>query len=116
MNEIDLIQAKATLTSDREGLVHQLSELGANETGELRTGLNQDDGFSDAPAITAERTERLGLISALKNRLDSVDRALSRVDSGRYGACVRCGKEIGAARLQYLPESVYCVTCKSSRG
>lgn len=116
MNDIDLIQTKAGLTSDREGLVHQLSELGANETGELRTGLNQDDGFSDAPAITAERTERLGLIRALKKRLDGVDRALSRIDSGKYGSCIRCGCGIGAARLQFRPESVYCVTCKSSRG
>lgn len=116
MNEIDLTQAKATLTSDREGLVYQLGELGANETGELRTGLNQDDGFSDAPAITAERTERLGLIRALKKRLDSVDRALGRIDTGKYGSCVGCGVQINAARLQFLPESVYCVSCKSFRG
>lgn len=116
MNDIDLTRAKAVLTSGREGLVHQLYELGANETGELRTGLNQDDGFSDAPAITAERTERLGLIRALKKRLDSVDRALSRIDSGHYGSCVRCDKPIGAARMEFRPESVYCVSCKSSRG
>ena len=116
MNDIDLTQAKSVLTSDREGLVHQLRELGANATGELRTGLNQDDGFSDAPAITAERTERLGLIRAVKRRLDSVDRALSRIDSGRYGLCIRCGKQINPARLEFRPESVYCVTCKSSRG
>lgn len=116
MNHIDLTQTRAALTSDRKGLVHQLGELGANETGELRTGLNQDEGFSDAPAITAERTERLGLIQALKNRLDSVDRALARVDSGQYGLCIRCGKPIGAARLQFRPESVFCVTCKTSRG
>ena len=116
MNDIDFTRAKAVLASAREGLVHQLSELGANETGELRTGLNQDDGFSDAPAITAERTERLGLIRALKTRLDSVDRALSRIESGEYGSCVRCGKQIVAARLEFRPESVYCVSCKSSRG
>lgn len=116
MNEVDLTRIKAVLTADREGLVHQLNELGANETGELRTGLNQGDGFSDAPAITAERTERLGLIRALKRRLDSVDRALSRADAGHYGSCVRCGGQIGAARLEFRPESVRCVSCKSSRG
>ena len=116
MSEIDFTQAKVVLTADREGLVHQLSELGANESGELRAGLNQGDGFSDAPAITAERTERLGVIRALKRRLDSVDRALARIDAGQYGSCVRCGEPVGAARLEFRPESVNCVSCKSSRG
>ena len=116
MNDIDLTQAKAELTSHRHGLVRQLNELGATETGELRAGLNQGDGFSDAPAVTAERTERLGVILTLKKRLDSVDVALSRVETGRYGSCMRCRKQIGAARLEFRPESVYCVSCKSSRG
>ncbi len=116
MTEIDLTRTQEVLTTAREGLVHQLNELGANETGELRAGLNQGDGFSDAPAIMAERTERLGLIRAIKKRLDSVDRALSRVEIGQYGSCIRCEQQIGAARLKFRPESVYCVTCKLSRG
>lgn len=116
MNDINTTQAKAVLTADREGLVHQLNELGANETGELRAGLNQGDGFSDAPAITAERTERIGLIRALTRRVRSVDRALSRIDIGQYGSCIRCGKQISAARLEFRPASVHCVSCKSSRG
>lgn len=116
MTDIDLTHAKAELISHRQGLLHQLNELGATETGELRAGLNQGDGFSDAPAVTAERTERLGVIQTLKRRLDSVDRALSRVETGDYGSCMRCGKQIGAARLEFRPESVYCVTCKSARG
>lgn len=116
MTEIDLTRAQEVLATAREGLVHQLNQLGANETGELRAGLNQGDGFSDAPAITAERTERLGLIRAMKKKLDSVDRALSRVEVGQYGSCIRCEQQIGAARLKFRPESVYCVTCKSSRG
>ncbi len=116
MNDIDLTQARTELTTHRQGLVRQLKELGATETGELRAGLNQGDGFSDAPAITAERTERLGVIRALIKQLNSVDAALSRVDTGQYGSCMRCGKHIGAARLEFRPESVYCVSCKSSRG
>ena len=115
MTDIDLTYAKTELTSHRQGLVHQLNELGATEAGELRRGLNQGDGFSDAPAITAERTERLGVILTLKKRLASVDLALSRVETGHYGDCMRCGKQINPARLEFRPESVYCVTCKSNR-
>jgi len=116
MTKTESTQAKDVLTTTRQGLVRQLNELGANETGDLRAGLNQGDGFSDAPAITAERTERLGLIRAIKGKLDSVDRALSRIEVGQYGSCMRCRKQINAARLEFRPESVYCVSCKSSRG
>ena len=116
MSIIDLDHARTELASHRLGLIHRLNELGATETGELRRGLNQGDGFSDAPAVTAERTERLGLIRALKKQLDYVDRALSRVETGEYGYCVGCGKHIGAARLEFRPESVRCVACQSSRG
>ncbi len=116
MNAIDLDHARAVLASHRLGLIRQLKVLGATETGELRRNLNQGDGFSDAPAVTAERTERLGVIRALKKQLDSVDRAMSRVETGKYGFCVGCGEHIGSARLEFRPESVRCVVCKSSRG
>ncbi len=45
--------------------------------------------------------------------LDSVDAALAKVADGTYGTCAKCGKEIGAARLEFRPESILCVDCKS---
>lgn len=73
------------------------------------------DGFADAGAATAERTEVLGLVESLKRQLDSVDGALAKLDAGTYGRCAKCGKEIGAARMEARPTSILCMDCKSRR-
>jgi DnaK suppressor protein len=37
--------------------------------------------------------------------------ALSRVDSGEYGYCTRCGAAIPVARLRLDPATPVCVSC-----
>lgn len=114
MTTVDLDQARQTLLKEREMLVHQLSELGADESGELTGDVDFGDAFADAGAATAERTEVLGLVDALKTQVDEVDAALAKVDDGTYGVCVDCGNDIAPARLEFRPNSIRCVTCKSN--
>lgn len=40
---------------------------------------------------------------------EQVELALGRVASGDYGRCVDCGKDIPAARLDAMPESIRCI-------
>ncbi len=114
MNTINTDEAAATLKAARERLVRQLEELGASETGDLRSDVEFGDGFADAAAATAERTEVLGLIDNLHSVLVDVDAALARIQDGSYGICAKCGEEIGADRLEFRPSSIYCVRCKSA--
>lgn len=115
MTTVDLDQARLALTDERSTLVHQLGELGADESGDLTGEVDFGDAFADAGAATAERTEVLGLIDALKTQLDEVDAALAKIEDGTYGTCVDCGNDIGAARLEFRPNSIRCVTCKSNK-
>lgn len=108
--------AEQHLREARGKLVRQLSEMGADETGELRADVEFGDGFADAAAATAERTEVLGLVDTLKQNLDDIDRALARIAEGLYGVCLTCGRAIGADRLTFRPESIYCVECKAKAG
>jgi DnaK suppressor protein len=112
---IDLESARTQLEQAKARLIRQLSELGSEEDGDLRSDMVFGDGFADAGAATAERTEVLGLVETLKGQLDGVEAALARIANGGYGICVNCGKEIPAARMEARPESVYCVDCKSKR-
>ncbi|MDH5371426.1 MAG: TraR/DksA C4-type zinc finger protein [Acidimicrobiia bacterium] len=107
--------ARIALNDERAKLVHQLEELGATESGDLRSDVEFGDSFADAGAATAERTEVIGLIESLKRQLDSVDGALVKLDDGQYGLCVTCGKPIGAARMEARPTSVRCMDCKSRK-
>ena len=108
--------AAAELKAERAKLVHQLEELGADEKGELTGEVDYGEGFADAAAATAERSEVLGIVENLTSMLKDVDHALERVEEGSYGTCEVCGKEIGAARIEFRPTSTQCVDCKSKAG
>lgn len=110
---LDIANAEKALRKEREQLIHQLTELGAAESGDLRSDIDFGGSFADAASVTAERTEVLGLVESLKSQLDDVDAALAHIEAGTYGTCVKCGSEISADRLEFRPASILCVGCKS---
>ncbi len=112
---IDTAHAREALNEERTKLVHQLDELGATESGDLRSDVDYGDGFADAGAATAERTERLGLAESLAGQIEEIDSALERIEHGTYGVCASCGSDIPADRLEARPASIYCVDCKVRR-
>lgn len=46
-----------------------------------------------------------------QQELRRIEAALQRIDSGDYGFCVKCGAEIGEARLDALPYTPFCRRC-----
>jgi DnaK suppressor protein len=110
---LDIAKAEEALKKEREQLIHQLDELGAAESGDLRSDIDFGGSFADAASVTAERTEVLGLVESLKNQLDAVDTALAHIEAGTYGTCDNCGSAIDEDRLEFRPASVLCVNCKS---
>jgi DnaK suppressor protein len=106
--------ARKRLIEQRVDIVSQLAELGATEDGALTDDMDFGGAFADAAAATAERTELLGIVDSLKQRLVEIDKALQRIVEGTYGTCANCGKEIGAARLEHRPESIHCVDCQAA--
>lgn len=48
--------------------------------------------------------------------LQAIEEALRRMDQGTYGVCRDCGEEIAAARLNAIPWTRVCITCKEKQG
>ena len=46
-----------------------------------------------------------------KQRLESIERAITRYQNGEYGACFECGEDISFKRLKALPEATICIEC-----
>ena len=114
MPTVDREQVRVALEEERSTVLHQMRELGADESGDLTGDVDFGGAFADAGAATAERTETMGIIESLANRLNEVDAALSKLVDGTFGICGSCGHEIEADRLTHRPTSVKCVSCKSS--
>jgi RNA polymerase-binding transcription factor DksA len=45
----------------------------------------------------------------LRDQLGEVERALTKMDSGDYGRCERCGSDIAEPRLEAMPATRYCI-------
>ena len=73
---------------------------------------NADDEHDpEGHTIAIERSQIGALVRQVRHHLSEVDAAVDRVDAGTYGACERCGQEIGAARLEALPAARMCIDC-----
>ena len=47
--------------------------------------------------------------------LQAIEEALARLDKGTYGACRDCGEPISPARLNAIPWTRVCITCKEKQ-
>ena len=46
-------------------------------------------------------------------RLKLIDSALTRIQLGKYGICVKCSKKIPKDRLEAIPYALMCIDCKT---
>lgn len=83
------------------------------------------DGATSAPgndeaswlehSIDASRQEEIRvLISRQVKILEHLDAALKRMDEGEYGLCLGCGRRIPSTRLEAVPHTQLCISCKES--
>lgn len=47
--------------------------------------------------------------------LQAIDEALVRIEKGAYGVCRDCGEPIAEARLNAIPWTRVCITCKEKQ-
>ena len=75
----------------------------------LAEPLNPD---SSEQAVELEDDVSLeGQAMLIAREIASLKRALTRIENGTYGECVRCGAEIAPKRLEVRPEAALCIEC-----
>jgi DnaK suppressor protein len=47
--------------------------------------------------------------------LQAIEEALLRIEKGTYGTCRDCGEPVAAARLNAIPWTRVCITCKEKQ-
>ncbi len=98
-------EIRAGLQAEQAELSRRLEEL----TADGATAPEFDENFADSAQVAAEQGENLSLAAALREQLADVEGALARIDEGRYGRCEVCDREIGAARLEAMPATPFCI-------
>jgi len=97
-----------TLTSMREGA------LGLSQKEALGELSSYDNHPGELGTDTWQRSQGFALAAEMRRSLDEVDAALLRLDAGKYGRCERCGRRIPIDRLQAIPETRHCLTCREA--
>ncbi len=103
------------LTGEQRELLRQLQDLGARHDADGIEDPLLEHGFADAGQATAERVNLLTLVKSLRDTQREVEAALGRMDAGTYGLCQRCGLPIPEERLEALPATRLCISCKRAR-
>ena len=104
---LDTAAAKDRLEAQLAELVGRQDRIAAD----LAEPLNPN---SSEQAIELEDDLSLqGQAVLVAREIASVKRALTRIENGTYGQCVRCGAEIAPKRLEARPEAALCFECAS---
>ena len=75
------------------------------------------DADLDEQAVERENDEVLdALDTLLRKEIGQIERALSRIDEGKYESCTFCGNRIASERLIALPYTDCCVSCAAQYG
>ncbi len=81
----------------------------------MRLGVDTGPGDdADHAAVRAQLDEQAALANSLCGQLDDLAVAIERCESGTYGVCDRCHRDIPAERLDLFPAATHCVPCKQA--
>lgn len=110
----DYAEARALLRSQRVQTEQRLAALTGTFTDIVAASesSNADDEHDpEGHTIAFERSQVAALVAQARERLEELDAAESRLESGSYGICERCGQPIAPARLQARPVARTCIGC-----
>jgi RNA polymerase-binding protein DksA len=79
---------------------------------EIVDGMDPKD-LADIASDDIDRKMIEALGSQDLKRLKLIDSALTRIQQGKYGLCVKCGKRIPQERLEAIPYALMCIKCKT---
>src|SRR4026209_1060409 len=110
----------ATLANLKELLLRKRGEILPVSTGTrpLPASVDVDSRQGDLADQASGNNEvhiQLKLKQTDAKILQAIEEALTRMEKGTYGICRDCGEEIAPARLNAIPWTRVCITCKEKQ-
>jgi len=116
MNKKKALKYKKQLLEERQRILDDLDHLQSDTLNRsARDSSGNLSGYSIHIADTADedytRSFSLGLASGKQKILAEIEKALDKIEEGKYGKCENCGGTIPMKRLNAKPSARYCLKC-----
>ena len=98
----ELVRMVEGLEEDQRFPAEEEEDFTQHDSGDMSQSL-----FTREMDATVEQT--------LEKRLQSVERALQKIEEGTYGICDDTGEQIPKGRLEAIPEAIYTVEAQQRR-
>jgi YteA family regulatory protein len=105
-----LLLERARLSAEFKRI--QRRDSAEDQSDELSELADYDNHPADAASETFEREKDMAMDRNVGRLVETIDKALAKMDAGTYGICDRCGTEISKERLKVLPYATFCVECQ----
>jgi RNA polymerase-binding protein DksA len=114
LTKADLEHFKQLLLAKRREILVNVNEIGDEALKKSRMDASGDLSsmpihMADLGSDNFEQEFALGLLDSEVRILGEIDKALARIEEGRYGICEGTGVQIRKARLEAQPWARYCV-------
>jgi len=100
------------LANYKQLLQDKLAELSVVVRNREGIAIEKNADALDEVQHAAERELAIRTLDRGSQLLRNVRGALSRVEDGTLGVCVRCEEVINPKRLKAVPWTPYCITCQ----
>jgi len=107
MDENFISAQKVKLEQEKKRLDSEVNDLKKYP----ESGTSDDDHEQEVTQFEENQSVDDNLIS---ERI-AVIKALSRIENGTYGKCIKCGVEIPTSRLEAYPAADDCVKCSGKK-
>ena len=112
LNKQELAQCEKQLL-DRKAVIEQKNEEFGLEFEFIKESMSELSNYDNHPGDQGtelfERQKDLALNSHYNNELEAINYALAQINSGNYGKCEKCGKDIVSERMLAMPTSTRCI-------
>lgn len=80
---------------------------------ELTKPIQPDNAYGRLSRMDAinNKTINDAALRKQKSQLQKLERALDKINKGKYGTCLKCGDDIPIGRLKFMPWTTKCVKC-----
>ncbi|MEE3849222.1 TraR/DksA C4-type zinc finger protein [Gordonia sp. LSe1-13] len=113
-DDFDVNTVREALRVEREETVALIEQMASRLDAVIEAtadSSSDDEHDPEGSTLAVERGHLVAQLERSRVRLDELDAALIRAESGDYGICEICGEQISAARLEALPAARLCITC-----